>query len=139
MNHSLALLIGLTVFAALGLRSSADEGPVALQSPVERHGRLSVKGNAIVDEHGRPVVLRGMSLFWSQWGGQYYNADCVKWLRDDWHCTVVRAAIGVGSGGDPKKPPGEGGKGQTGLPAATQFGVYPGVGRHAPPPPPPPP
>jgi len=32
-----------------------------------------------------------MSLYWSQWKGQFYNPDCIKWLRDDWRCTVVRA------------------------------------------------
>src|SRR5688500_16193613 len=69
------------------------------QTVVQRLGQLAVKGNRIVDQHGRPVVLRGMSLFWSQWGGQYYNAQCVKWLKEDWQCTVVRAAVGIGSGG----------------------------------------
>ena len=79
------------------------QGPVATTA-VQRHGRLAVRGNTIVDQHGRPVVLRGMSLFWSQWGGPYYNADCVKWLRDDFRCTVVRAAIGVHSGGYLREP-----------------------------------
>ena len=30
---------------------------------------------------------------------KYYNTDCLEWLRDDWKCTVVRAAMGVESGG----------------------------------------
>ena len=40
-------------------------------TPVERHGALSVRDGRIVDEHGESVTLRGMSLFWSQWGPQY--------------------------------------------------------------------
>lgn len=64
-------------------------------SIVDIYGPLSVEGNRIVDKNGEPVALRGMSLFWSQIKGKYYNYECVKWLRDDWKCTVVRAAMGI--------------------------------------------
>src|SRR5690606_8953179 len=43
--------------------------------------------------------LRGMSFFWSQWKGEYYNPSVVKWLVNDWKCTVVRAAMAVDHGG----------------------------------------
>jgi endoglucanase len=66
---------------------------------VEKYGRLSVKGNYIIGEYGDTVQLRGMSMFWSQWMSQYYNNSTLKWLRDDWKCTVVRAAMGVEHGG----------------------------------------
>jgi endoglucanase len=66
---------------------------------VDKYGQLSVKGNYIMGQYGDTVQLRGMSLFWSQWMGQFYNASCIKWLRDDWKCTVVRAAMGVDMGG----------------------------------------
>jgi endoglucanase len=130
MNRSLALLIVLVVTTALGSRSLAQEG-AAGGTPVQRHGPLSVKGNKIVDQHGRPVVLRGMSLFWSQWGGQYYNADCVRWLREDWQCTVVRAAVGVGSGGYLKNPEQELKKAETVIQAAIDLGIYVIVDWHA--------
>jgi endoglucanase len=68
-------------------------------SVVNINGQLKVEGNHIVNKYGNPVALHGMSLFWSQWMGKYYNYDCVKWLRDDWKCTVVRAAMGIESGG----------------------------------------
>jgi len=35
----------------------------AQTSVVEKHGRLSVEGNQIVDQKGDAVVLRGMSLY----------------------------------------------------------------------------
>ena len=50
---------------------------------VEKHGQLRVEGNKIADKNGNPVALHGMSLFWSQWIGKYYNYDCVGGLRDD--------------------------------------------------------
>ncbi|MDG5814302.1 glycoside hydrolase family 5 protein [Chitinispirillales bacterium ANBcel5] len=70
--------------------SSADE-----KAPVERHGFLRVEGNTVVDEHGEPTQLRGMSFFWSQWMEKYYNRHVVDWLVEDWKVTVVRAAMGV--------------------------------------------
>jgi endoglucanase len=69
------------------------------QTIVEKYGKLSVKGNYMMGEHGDTVQLRGMSFFWSQWMGKYYNEDVVKWLKDNWSCTVVRAAMGVMQGG----------------------------------------
>lgn len=62
---------------------------------VEKYGRLQVKGNHLFGENGDTVQLRGMSLFWSQWMGQYYTPECVKWLKDDWKSTIIRAAMGV--------------------------------------------
>lgn len=63
------------------------------QTPVEIHGQLSVKGNKIVNKNGEPVQLRGMSLFWSQWIPKYYNANAVRWLKEDWCINVIRAAM----------------------------------------------
>ena len=69
------------------------------ETPVQRHGHLRAIGNRIVDEHGRPVTLRGMSLFWSQWKPQFYRPSTIRWLRDDWKVDVVRAAMAVHHGG----------------------------------------
>jgi endoglucanase len=39
-----------------------------------------------------------MSLFWSQWSN-FYTTDSVDQLAGDWSATLVRAALGVESGG----------------------------------------
>ena len=62
---------------------------------VDLYGKLRIEGNKILDKNGNQIALHGMSLFWSQWIGKYYNYDCIKWLRDDWKCTVIRAAMAV--------------------------------------------
>jgi endoglucanase len=67
------------------------------QTPVEMYGQLSVKGTNIVDKNGNPVQLRGMSLFWSQWIPKYYNANAIKWLKDDWCLNVIRASMAADS------------------------------------------
>ena len=63
--------------------------------PVNTHGQLKVEGTRLVDKNGKPVVLRGVSFGWHNWWPRFYNAGAVKWLHDDWKCTVVRAAMGV--------------------------------------------
>jgi len=63
--------------------------------PVKKHGRLKVVGTQLMDEHGKPVVLRGMSFGWHNFWPRFYNEDAVNWLAKDWECTVVRAAMGV--------------------------------------------
>lgn len=93
-------------------------------SAVERHGKLRVQGNRIVDKNGKPVQLRGMSLFWSQWIGQYYNTDAINWLASDWRCTIVRAALAVEPDGYLKNPEKEKQKIIAVVDAAIKAGIY---------------
>jgi endoglucanase len=65
---------------------------------VGEHGPLRVSGNRVIDAHGQPIQLRGMSLFWTQWT-DFYMAKNVDVLVDDWKATVVRAALGVENDG----------------------------------------
>lgn len=63
--------------------------------PVKMHGPLSVNGIQLVDQNREPIILRGVSYGWHNWWPRFYNQGSVKWLRDDWKATVVRAAMGV--------------------------------------------
>ncbi|MEN9308239.1 MAG: putative endoglucanase [Fibrobacterota bacterium] len=97
-------------------------------TPLDLHGRLQTKGNRIIgDKTGDTVQLTGMSFFWSQWpeGGNFYNGKTVNWLVDDFNCSVVRAAIGVGDdgkmGGDSA---GSFGQVDAVVKAATARGIY---------------
>ncbi|MFP4680878.1 MAG: cellulase family glycosylhydrolase, partial [Chitinispirillaceae bacterium] len=65
------------------------------QTPVSRHGQLSVQGNQVVDAQDNPAQLRGMSLFWSQWGENYWNSNVIDWLVDDFKISLIRAPMGV--------------------------------------------
>jgi len=74
-------------------------------SPVAEYGHLRVVGTQIVSQKtGEPVRLRGMSLFWSQWGGKYWNEDTLRWLQRDWGIQIIRAAMGVEAGGYLDRP-----------------------------------
>src|SRR5258705_12790239 len=63
--------------------------------PVKKYGQLRVEGTKLVDKNGKTVVLHGMSFGWHNWWPRFYTAGTVKWLHDDWKCSVVRAAMGV--------------------------------------------
>ncbi|HVZ72998.1 MAG TPA: glycoside hydrolase family 5 protein [Polyangia bacterium] len=66
-------------------------------SPVALHGALHVQGAHVVDEHGQPTQLKGMSLYWSNYpaGAAFFNADVIEWLAKDWKISVIRIAVGV--------------------------------------------
>jgi endoglucanase len=86
-GFSKIILIGFAclTFASIGLGQ---------QTFVGIHGRLSVKGNKIVDKNGGPVALHGMSLYpWASQGTQFYNTGAINHLAQDWKCTVIRIAI----------------------------------------------
>jgi len=116
----------LSVLLLVGLAT-----PAAAETAVSRHGHLRVVGNRIVDQQGQPVVLRGMSFFWSQWQGRYYNESTVRWLRDDWNVNVVRAAMGVHSDGYLAHPARERRKVEQVIDAAIKLGLYVIVDWHA--------
>ncbi|MFL6734497.1 MAG: glycoside hydrolase family 5 protein [Sphingomicrobium sp.] len=119
----------MRIIAALALLCAASQ--VGAQTPVERYGQLSVRGNQVVDKNGQPVVLRGMSLFWSQWQGQYYTDKSIRWLRDDWNVNVVRAAMGVDAGGYLTNPVAEQRKVEAVIDSAIRNGIYVIVDWHA--------
>ena len=103
-------------------RPSASGTP----TPVEVHGRLAVCGSRICDQRGRPVQLRGMSLFWSNtgWGGErFYDARVVDALADDWKATVVRAAMGIEGDGPGQNAAGEA-RARAVVDAAVARGLY---------------
>ena len=120
----IALLMLLVV--AGPARSSAPA-----RTPVERHGQLRVAGNRVLDAAGDPVTLRGMSLFWSQWKPQFYNAGVVRTLRDDWRADVVRVAMAVGEGGYLTDPKAETARVHAVVDAAIRDGMYVIVDWHA--------
>ena len=66
-----------------------------ISQPVKENGRLAVKGTHLVNESGNAIVLRGMSFGWHNWWPRFFNEGAVKWLKNDWGCNVVRAAMGV--------------------------------------------
>ncbi|WP_437933292.1 glycoside hydrolase family 5 protein [Sorangium sp. So ce341] len=101
-----------------------EQSYAASTRPVDVHGRLQIVGKELRNQNNAPVQLRGMSLFWSQWGGSFYNANVVNSIADSWGATVVRAAMGVESGGYLTNPTAEKNRVKTVVDAAIARGIY---------------
>ncbi len=91
---------------------------------VDSYGQLHISGSCVVNANHDTVTLEGMSLFWSQWIDKYYNYDCIKWLRDDFHCDVIRAAMAIEYKGYLKNPEREKKKVFDVIDACIDLGVY---------------
>lgn len=68
---------------------------------VKKHGQLSVKGTQLVDKDQNPIVLRGVSLGWHSIWPRFYTEKTVAWLKKDFDCTIIRAAMGIEIGDHP--------------------------------------
>lgn len=62
---------------------------------VKHHDQLGVSGTQLVDKNNNPIVLRGMSFGWHSMWPRFYNEKAVSWLKKDFNCNVVRAAMGI--------------------------------------------
>ncbi len=65
------------------------------QTPVEKHGQLTVNKTHLTDCHGQPVQLRGVSMGWHNLWPRFYNRSTVATLAKDWKVDIVRCSIGV--------------------------------------------
>ncbi len=69
---------------------------IIVAQPVKQHGNLAVKGINLVNVNGETIMLQGVSYGWHNWWPRFYNKGTVEWLANDWNCSIVRAAMGVG-------------------------------------------
>lgn len=104
--------------------------PEPQKTYVDMHGMLGTKGNRIVDQHGEAIQLKGMSLFWSQWSGQWWTPRAVSETKT-WGATVIRAAMGVEMGGYLANPEIETARVRTIVDAAIAEGIYVIIDWHA--------
>lgn len=82
------VILFITLFSMISLFSYSKD-------PVKQWGQLQVKGNQLCSQTGDPIVLRGVSYGWHNLWPRFYNKQSVKWLKKDWKCTVLRAAMGT--------------------------------------------
>ncbi|HEY3256479.1 MAG TPA: glycoside hydrolase family 5 protein [Polyangiaceae bacterium] len=98
--------------SALEIGDDSDMGAgddLGVPTPVELHGALHVTGTELRDEHNERVQLKGVSSMWLNWEDDGYaeNLDGLKWLRNNWHLSLIRASMGITPAGaymtDPDK------------------------------------
>jgi len=85
------LLVGMILFFLAACPSHAADGGNAAPGVVHRYGQLHVKNGRLCDRSGNPIQLRGMS---SHDLKQFpFTRNTVSNLVNDWHVSVVRAAM----------------------------------------------
>ena len=85
------LLGGMILFFLAAVPNQAADGGSATSGVVHRYGQLRVKNGQLCDQRGNPVQLRGMS---SHDLKQFpFATNTVSHLANDWHISVVRAAM----------------------------------------------
>ncbi|MDD5620947.1 MAG: glycoside hydrolase family 5 protein, partial [Proteiniphilum sp.] len=89
------MLLLLSAAISCGNGQQTNNETAADSTVVAQHGQLQVIGTQLSNEQGEPLLLRGASLGWHNLWPRFYNEGAVKWLAEDWHCTVVRAAMGL--------------------------------------------
>ena len=66
-------------------------------TPVELNGHLKVVGTQLQNESGDAIQLKGVSSMWLNWEDDGYaeDATALRWMRNNWKLSVIRAAMGV--------------------------------------------
>ena len=96
----------LTVFFSASLSVTSAQTPPpddTAQTPVARHGQLSIAGPHIIDTHGDITSLAGPSFFWSNtgWGQErFYTKGAVESFAKDWNAGIIRVAMGAQGNGN---------------------------------------
>ncbi len=75
------------------IQSASINSQIIASGFVASHGSLRVNNGTLVDQHGSPIQLRGMSSHGLQWYANYMNLDALRAFRDDWNINVIRAAL----------------------------------------------
>jgi len=92
---SMILLVAIIMMSVTYIGSSAN-GNIDTAGIVSVHGQLRVEGADIVDQHGNPYQLKGMSSHGIYWFPQFINKGAIKELRDNWNTNVFRLAMYTG-------------------------------------------
>ncbi|MDD7219572.1 MAG: glycoside hydrolase family 5 protein [Clostridia bacterium] len=79
----------INVYAA-GTETTAKKAPA---TPLEKNGRLKVKGANLVNSKGKTVILKGVSTHGINWFPQYVNKSAFQTLRDQWGVSCIRLAM----------------------------------------------
>jgi endoglucanase len=88
------------------------------------YGQLQVQGIYLTNSSGIPIQLQGMSLYFSQWAGKFWNQDVLVSMQNQWNSNVVRAAMALDRGGYVDNPESNYALAQAVIEGAINIGMY---------------
>ena len=91
------LLTSILACAAISAFADASTAIPRKAGPVSYYGALHTSGNKIIGaKNNNQVMLRGVSLFWSDATGMaYYNPTVISWAVDNLKIDVFRYAMAI--------------------------------------------
>ncbi len=91
-----ALVMSAVLFPQVMLAPELPGASAAGNGPVSYYGQLQTSGNKIIgSSYNEPVQVKGMSFFWSNWQGQYWNSGTVDRMVEEFKCEILRCSLGV--------------------------------------------
>lgn len=86
-------IICVLLCCVLALGCVTVQPAAAAKTPVQKYGKLSVKGSRMVDKNKKTVQLKGVSSHGLSWFPEYVNYNAMKQMRDEWGVQIVRLAM----------------------------------------------
>lgn len=69
-------------------------------SPVDKNGALKVKGNGLVNQQGKQIMLKGTCVSGLTWHPDMISREIFKTVRDQWNANLIRLAMYVDTSND---------------------------------------
>lgn len=99
---NLIMIMTLVVSLIQTATATSTVTAAACSGPVSYFGEMKVNGNQLVGSRtNSTVMVKGMSLFWSNWSSHYWNTATVNRMVDEFKVELIRAAYGVDDYGNP--------------------------------------
>lgn len=96
MSAVCAFVMSAVLLPQVLLAPEPPEVSAAGSGPVSYYGQLQTSGNRIIgSSYSEPVQVKGMSFFWSNWQGQYWNSGTVDRMVEEFKCEILRCSLGV--------------------------------------------
>ncbi len=86
-------LASASLLAAFLVGCAGSGGASSRTDFVAEHGRLQVLGLQLSDAQGRPIQLKGVSLFWINWHEENLKPSAVRFIVRNMGANVVRVPV----------------------------------------------
>lgn len=97
MCKNFKAILGAVAVCASFLWADATTATPLRLGPVQYYGAIHTSGNKLIGaKNNKEVMLRGLSLYWSDKTGiDYYNKNVLSWLVSNLKIDAIRFAMGV--------------------------------------------
>ena len=89
----LTLVLTILTINVVNVRAEGGSGTEFVHARPSVNGKLHVEGIHLVDESGKPVMLRGISTHGLTWFSEFVDNDVFRQLSTEWDCNLIRLPL----------------------------------------------